>query len=385
MDNGIVIIFIALLVVLAPFISTITRIPIVVVEMLLGAFGAYIGILGDFETFDTIAHIGFLYLMFLAGMEVRIKKFNVSKSSLLKRTIVYFVMLYSISIIVTLYFKLSPIYAITFPVFSLGILMTLVKEYGKEQPWLELALNIGILGELLSIIAITVLSGSLEGGFNIEFFTKIIGLVIFLGSFILIFKIVKILFWWYPELKVILMPYHDNKDTDIRLSMALMFCLIGIMITIGIEEVLGAFLAGLFVATFFRHKPELPAKLSSFGFGLLVPIFFIHTGSTLPLEVFMDKDVVLFAIFISLTMISIRLLSSMTAYSTYFGIKNTILFSLSDSVPLTFLVAIATLAKKAGAISNNEYYSFVVASMINAVFLLLAIKILYQLFFKKAK
>ncbi|MFV0480549.1 MAG: cation:proton antiporter [Campylobacteraceae bacterium] len=385
MEIGVVIIFIAFLVIVAPFISTLTRIPIVVVEMLLGAFGAYLGILGNFEIFKIVSQIGFLYLMFLAGMEVNLREFKMGKSSLLKRAIIYFVMLYTLAIVVTLYFNLSAVYIVTFPIFSLGILMALVKEYGKNEPWLGLALNIGIVGELISILAIAILSGSLESGFSVGFFINMLGLFIFLAIFVLVFKFAKVLFWWFPELRVMLMPYHDNKDTDIRLSMALMFSLVGLMMVLNVDKVLGAFLAGLFIRSFFKHKTDLPEKLSSFGFGFLVPIFFIYVGSTLPLSVFLDKDILLFALFISGTLFIIRLISSMTAYLTYFGFRNTLLFSLSDSMPLTFLVAIATLAYNAGAISNNEYYSFVVASMINAVLFMIVIKILYQLFFKKNK
>jgi Kef-type K+ transport system membrane component KefB len=72
----------------------------------------------------------------------------------------------------------------------------------------------------------------------------------------------------------------------------------------------------------------------------------------------------------------------MTSYLGYFGFKNTVLFSLSNSIPLTFLVAIATLAREAKAISDTEYYAIVVASMIGAVTLLIVIKILRQYLFK---
>lgn len=383
MSNIIVIITLSLLVLLSPFLSRVIRIPVVVVEILLGSIAGYFGLLVENELFKIIAKVGFLYLMFLAGMEVNFKEFGFAKSSLLRRTIIYFLLLYGCSLFLFLYLDLSSVYLVAFPIFSLGMLMALVKEYGKNEPWLALALNIGIIGELISIMALTILSGGLEYGYNREFAFTLAGLFGFLIGFVLFFKGIRILFWWYPGLKTLIMPHEDGKDQDVRFSMALMFIMIAVMLYLKIDVVLGAFLAGMFITTYFKHKTELPEKLSSFGFGFLVPIFFIHVGSTLSLDAFADSDIILTALFIAGAMISIRLISSLIAYSGYLGIKNTLLFSLSDSMPLTFLVAIATLGYEANAITHDEYYSFIVASMGNGIVLMIAIKIIYTIFYPK--
>ncbi len=81
--------------------------------------------------------------------------------------------------------------------------MALVKEYGKNQPWLALALNIGIIGELVSIMALTILSGGLEYGYNREFVFTLGGLFAFMIGFVAFFKGIRILFWWYPGLKTL--------------------------------------------------------------------------------------------------------------------------------------------------------------------------------------
>lgn len=381
MSNSIVIITLSLLVMFSPFLSRVTKIPVVVVEILLGSVAAYFGLLIENELFTIIAKVGFLYLMFLAGMEVNLKEFGFAKSSLLRRTVIYFVMLYGSSLALFFYFHLSPVYLVTFPIFSLGMLMALVKEYGKQQPWLALALNIGIVGELVSIMSLTILSGGLEYGYNREFAFILGGLFAFMIAFVAVFKGIRILFWWYPSLKTLIMPHEDGKDQDVRFSMALMFMMIAVVLYLKIDVVLGAFLAGVFIATYFKHKTELPHKLSSFGFGFLVPIFFIHVGSTLALDAFGDTKILTLAFLIASGIIGIRLVSSFVAYSGYLGVKNTILFSLSDSMPLTFMVAIATLGYAAKAISHDEYNAFIVASMGSGIFLMILIKVIYGLFY----
>ncbi len=383
MDSTLIInvVTLSLLVMFSPFLSRVSKIPIVVVEILLGSLAAYFSFLIETELFKIIAKVGFLYLMFLAGMEVNLKEFGFSKSSLLRRTVIYFLMLYAGALAFFLYFDLSVVYLVAFPIFSLGMLLVLVKEYGKNEPWLALALSIGIVGELVSIMALTILSGGLEYGYNREFAFTLAGLFAFMMGFVLFFKAIRILFWWYPALKTLIMPHDDAKHMDIRFSMGLMFLMVAVMLYLKIDVVLGAFLAGVFIATYFKHKTELPEKLSSFGFGFLVPIFFIHVGSTVKLEAFSDPKILMIALFIASGIIGIRLVSSFVAYSSYLGWKNTILFSLSDSMPLTFTVAIATLGYNAHVISHDEYYAFIVASMGSGVFLMILIKILYSFFY----
>ncbi len=382
MDSGIVnIITLSLLLMFSPFLSRVSKIPVVVIEILLGSLAAYFGFLVETELFKIIAKVGFLYLMFLAGMEINLKEFSCSKSYLLRRTVIYFVMLYAGALAFFLYFDLSVVYLVALPIFSLGMLIVLIKEYGKNEPWLALALSIGIVGELVSIIALTILSGGLEYGYNREFTYTLGSLFSFMMGFVLFFKGIRILFWWYPTLKTLIMPLDDTKHRDIRFSMGLMFLMVAVMLYLKIDVVLGAFLAGVFITTYFKHKTELPEKLSSFGFGFLVPIFFIHVGSTVTLEAFRNPKILMIALFIASAIIGIRLISSFVAYGSYLGWKNTILFSLSDSMPLTFTVAIATLGYNAHAITHDEYYAFIVASMGSGIFLMILIKILYIFFY----
>ena len=78
---------VSFLIFLAPLINSLTKIPIVVVEMLLGAFVANIGINIENEMMKDVAHIGFLFLMFLAGIEVDIKTFRTLGKNFLKKMI----------------------------------------------------------------------------------------------------------------------------------------------------------------------------------------------------------------------------------------------------------------------------------------------------------
>ncbi|NWF66507.1 MAG: cation:proton antiporter [Campylobacterales bacterium] len=379
MENFILILTIAIIIMFSPMVSKITNIPVVVVEISFGMLAGFFGFLYADPTLKIIAKFGFLYLMFLAGLEINLKLVKTIKKNLSFNVTLYFVMLYFIAFLICMIFKLNFVYLVALPIFSLGMLMMLIKEYGKNELWLNLALSIGVVGEIVSILALTILSGWLEFGFGLGFYKSILTIFIVLFIGILMLKLFQIIFWWFPEAKKYIIPDIDRLDQDIRFSISLFFILVAVMMYIKIDLVLGAFLAGLFLKLYFHQKEELIEKLSSFGFGFFAPIFFIYTGSTVKIDV-LDLEILKHAMLIILAIISIRLISSFVAFYKYLKTKQTILFALSDSMPLTFIVAIAMLAYNNNIISEKEYFSFIIASMIDGLFLMIFIRRLYGWF-----
>lgn len=367
---------VALLILLAPIFSRILKIPVAVVEILLGVIAVWIGYLhADNDVFQTIAKIGFFYLMFLAGLEINVKQFKGLDSKFIKNTIIYFISLYGISFGLYLIFDLSPIYIVAIPIVSLGMIVILTNEYNKEEhQWLQWLFIIGAIGELISIASLVILDSAMLHGFDVEFYKNIFILMfIFVVAFYL-FRFFGFVLWWFPELRRIIMPENDRMSQDIRVSIALFFVLIGVMQYHGIDMVLGAFISGVFIANFFKHKETLPETLNKVGFGFLVPLFFIYVGTTLDLEVVMKLEIIFQSLWIVVAMVGVRIISAFIAYYKFLGTKDTMLFAFGYSMPLTFLVAIATIAIQTDAISLHDYYAFVLAAMIEAVFIMIIIQ-----------
>ncbi|QKF66361.1 sodium:proton exchanger family protein [Arcobacter venerupis] len=381
MEKFFLIITVCTIIMISPGVSKLSRTPVVVVEIFLGLFAGYFGLLYDDEILKLVAKFGFVYLMFLAGLEINLKLVKIIKATLAINVIMYFIFLYSIAGIVCWLFNLGITYFVALPIFSLGMIMMLIKEYGKDEPWLNLALSIGVVGEVISILALTLFSGWIENGFNIQFFLSILTIFSVIAISILGLRIFYLLFWWFPELKNFLIPdsQEDRYNQDIRFSISSLLILVAIMLVLKIDVVLGAFTAGLFFKMFFNQKHELLEKIESFGFGFFVPIFFIYTGSTVKLEM-ITLDILEHAIFIMFSIIMIRLISSYLSFYKYLKFKQTTLFALSDSMPLTFMVAIAMLSLNYGLITQSEYFSFIIASMIDGLFLMIFIRKLYKIF-----
>lgn len=374
-----------LLVVFSPLLSRFCKVPSPVVEILLGSFAVWVGFLSnDNLVFKDLAKIGFFYLMFLAGLEIDIQRFLDYKDRFLKKSLLYFLCLYGLSFTLYFLFNLSPVYIVAIPIVSLGMIMALIHQHGRQHKWLELSLIIGVIGEILSIGALVIFEGIMVHGFSVHFLKSLAFLILVLIFSYFLFRGVKLLFWWYPQLQDIIMPRNDSTHQSLRLSMAFFFILIAVMQWLEIDMVLGAFIAGIFISNFFTHIEELPHNLSSYGFGFLVPIFFIYVGTTLNLNLVFTSHILIHACWIMLAMVLSRLISSFIAYFSYLGFRDTILFSLGDSMPLTFVVAIATIAVKNNSINNDEYAAFIVAALMEGMIIMTLIQLLMHFFHKKS-
>jgi Kef-type K+ transport system membrane component KefB len=374
-DVVVLITSLALIIIFSPFLAKVLRLPTTPIEIILGALFGYFGWIYHNELFETVAEIGFIYLMFIAGTEVNIKKVIKTPLSIMKKIALYLGLLYLISFSFTIYFELGKIFAVLLPLISVGLVASLMKEYGKTS-WLELSMTAGSIGEVVSISVLTLASAGLEYGLSLHFFQTIVALVLFTLFIFLLFRALQLLFWWFPEVSTVLMPHEDNKEQDIRLSLAILFLLIGVMLALNLELAFGAFIAGIFIPTFFEHKQELPEKLAGYGFGFLIPLFFINIGSAFHFEAFAIQGLLALALEITLIMITMRVVSSLV-FKNEVGLRNSVLMGLSHAMPLTLLIAIATLAFHANSIDELHYYAFILAALFEVLIVMILIKFIH--------
>jgi Kef-type K+ transport system membrane component KefB len=376
----ILIITLSIILLISPFISTALKLPISMVEILLGSIASALGLLYENELFKLLAEVGFLYLMLLAGMEVNLKELLKLDRKLVQKGLVFLFFLYLFSLISVGIFGFSKIFIAILPLISIGLILSIQQEIGK-QPWLDLAIKIGVIGELLSILVLTLLSGYFEFGFNKELLINIGILFGFLIILSIGFLLFRTLLWWYPKLKHYLMPVADKYHQDVRIAISLFFIMIAVMMVLHLDVVLGAFVVGVFLTTFFDHKHNLEHKLSPFGFGFLITIFFVHVGSTIDLKA-MSLSLLSDAFFITVLMIGLRIISALV-FIKDLGVKNTTLFGLSLSMPLTLLIATATLAYHNHTIDSYWYTVLVTTAVLEVIVVMLGVKFINKLQFQK--
>ena len=375
-----IIISISLIIFASPLISKFFRIPTVPIEMVLGSLAVYFSFMSSHPIFELVAEVGFLYLMFLAGLEVDLKKLVNISLSVLKRSLLYLLVIYTLAVAGTVYFELGKIFIVILPLISIGLIASLKKEYGNKD-WIKLSITVGLIGEIISIVVLTTASAALEFGIVWEFYKTIILFALFMVFMLIVYKLFHNLIWWFPEIKTYLMPKVDNQEQDIRLSMAIFFLMIAFMIYLKLEVAFGAFLAGTFIITFFEHNKELPKKLEHFGFGWLVPIFFVSVGASFNIESLYDIELVKTSVLIAFCMITLRVFAAFM-FVKDLGHQKALLIGLSHSMPLTLLIAVATLAYHNYSITQFYYFSFILASILQVITVMIAIRVLNHVFVK---
>lgn len=359
----------------SPFVAKGLRLPVPSVEIILGSIVAYFNLIGNNQYFNLIAEVGFLYLMFLAGMEVDLKQITNSPKAVMRKSMLFLLFIVIFSIIFGFIFNLNGIVIISMPLISIGLLATLSKTYGKEESWVRLAFIAGVLGEVVSIAALTIFDAASTTGFNFTLIVKIAYLLLFIIVIYGLYNALHLLFWWLPELKGILVPKIDTSSQDIRLSMALFFILIAVMLALELELALGAFIAGIAISAFFHHEKKLEDKMSSLGFGFLIPLFFIHVGASFDLKALMVEGVVSGGLLITILMLISRLFAAIVLKGIT-GSRDALLVALSLSMPLTLLIAVATIGHEANLLDTLTYYQLILASIFEILISMTAIKIL---------
>jgi Kef-type K+ transport system membrane component KefB len=373
--NAEFILLISLIILISPFISNFFRLPISAGEIILGAIFGFLGLVYENDIFDLLAETGFLYLMLLAGMEINLKEmFNLRKEIFLY-AILFLILIYLFSGLVVYFFGYSQFFIVIFPLVSIGLIVSLQQEIGKKD-WLLLSMQIGVIAEVVSIIVLTILSGYFEFGISEKFFITLGSLITVLIGLTLLFFLIRTIFWWFPDIKFYLMPGIDKYHQDVRIAISLFFIVIILFHYIGIDAVLGAFVVGVFLKTFFEHNKTLEHKLAPFGFGFLITIFFVHVGASLDIKL-LSLKMIFDSLVIVNFMILIRIISSIVFYKILRF--KTILFGISLSMPLTLMIAIASLAYKHHTISNYWYNVLIVAAVLEVIIVMISVKILNRL------
>ena len=252
------IITISLIIAFSPFIAKLIRIPTTPVEIILGSLAAYFHLISSHvPVFEMVAEFGFLYLMFIAGTEVNIKDIIHTDKRILRKGVLYLLLLYLLSFVFAKYLGFSDVFILIMPLISVGLIATLAKEFGNDMPWIQLSFIIGSIGEVMSIVLLTVAAAVIEFGVGFELAQTMLYFTLFMLAVLFLYRVLRILFWWYPEIGTHLMPHLDNKEQDIRLSIALLFIFISIMLILDLELAFGAFVAGITITNFFKHKEDL--------------------------------------------------------------------------------------------------------------------------------
>lgn len=267
------------------------RIPIVVGEILVGVVVGKSGfnIIHNSQWLQFLQFFGLAYLMFVSGLELDFNTLRFSKPKgltglravLTNAPVFGFIscaLTFGLSIVLSIWlhqhhFIRSPfLVALIITTTSLTVVVPVLKEYELLQnDFGQLVMAAAMFADFVTMLLISVAAALFQGGLSPKVFLV----------FVLIFVLLLLyrVFRRFSKYKALNNLAHGTAQLGIRASMALMIVFIVLSQTMGVQVILGTFLAGVLVGLVNEQgKSDIFNKLDAIGFGFLIPIFFIMIG-----------------------------------------------------------------------------------------------------------
>jgi len=380
MENSLIsIILIALGILFVPFLSRLLMIPVAVGEILYGIVigKSVLNLVEPSQWLDFLASFSFLLLMFVAGLEVKLKE--IARLSLKTKLVLILIPLLIFSLSFTLGSKLSlpAVVSIAIGVVSVGIVVSVLREKSiLSTSFGKTVFLTGIVGEVVSITVLTLFTLYTEFHFGFEFWIGILKLVIYLVIARVVLLFLKSFVWWYPNR---FKSFFEKNPSEIgvRISLAVMFMLSVAASAIHIEPIIGAFIAGMIFATVFEDTESIEEKLSGVSFGFLIPIFFIYVGINFKMPELSLHTLSLLGILV-LASFSAKVIPSLILMFERLSFRKAVAGGFLLSAPLTLVIVTAELGKELGVIDEHLESILILLSIVTGILAPTIFNLLYK-------
>ncbi len=273
----------------APLILNKLKIPhiigLIVAGTVIGPYG--FNVLAADSSFAVFGQVGLLYLMFLAGLEIDMYHLRLN----LKRGLVFGLLTLLFPLVLGV---LSSVYILKLDWLTSMLLGSMYASHTllsypvaarlgiTKSP----AVVIAIVGTIIAVLgALLVLAGTVSTARSGSF--DLVGLLLLFGKLILW---AVALLYFFPRMTRAFFKRHSDKVTQYVFVLALVFLAAGTAQMIGLEPVLGAFLAGLLLNRFVPVGSPLMSSIEFVGNALFIPYFLISVGMMINVEVLTDVN-----------------------------------------------------------------------------------------------
>jgi Kef-type K+ transport system membrane component KefB len=368
--------------------ARLSKIPNPVLELVLGFLIAR-PLINNFSVesiriLEFLALTGFIFLMFLTGLEIDVNKIldsmslkrmslpRFKKNPFLMGILVFFITI-SISLIFT--FTISELvdiqnvwyFSLIMVTSSVGIILPVLKsreeintEYG------QMIISAAAIADIISIILFTFSAFIIKNGFKTEILLII---VLFILSYIFYrigLRLKDIKFFK----KVTYQLAH--ADLQIRIRGTIFLILIFIVSSQFIDKeaiLLGAFLAGLLLSVFlYRTRSLLLIKLDGMGYGFFIPIFFIMVGAQFNASDLKELDNSLIP-FLGLLLAALYLVKIIPSFIWFkFGIRKVVAGGILMASRLSLIIAASKIGLDLGIITPGINSCFILMAVITCLF-----------------
>ncbi len=361
----------------------ITKIPAVIVEIIMGVIiGPYVlDILEDVPYLRFLSKTGFLFLIFLAGLEIdvkkiitslprsRIKMVDIISNSLLLAITIYFgslILSLPFAWLVSQFMEVDIVFfTLLLPTVALSITVPILKAEGElTRKFGQVMLMEGAIATVMSIILISVYAGVLKNGFQVELLLFTVIFVAFLIVYIVGRRLIKI-----RTFQALLYTLeHAASQIRIRGTIALLLLFVIIAHWINSELVMGAFFAGLWLSLFVsKERSALMFKLDGMGYGFFIPIFFIMVGANLDLSALKQfQSSIPFILTLTAGFFITQIIPAMIMVKI-FGWKKAMAGGVLLSARMGLAIAFAQIGLSLGVISSADNAGIVTSAILTSL------------------
>src|SRR3954447_14607166 len=260
------------------------RVPSVVIEIVLGILvgPAVLGWVHVDDPVQVFATIGLAYLLFLAGLEIDFERL---RGRVLRLALLGFAVSLVLAIVVGMLLNAGglasqPLFvAIVLSATSLGVLVPVLKDADEiGSTFGQLVIAAGTIADFATVILLSLFFSRESGSTASK--------VILLGGLFVVAVLVALLIAGVEHSRRLGEVLRRLQDTTaqirIRAAFVLLIGLVALATELGLEVILGAFIAGAIISLVDRDRamthPDFRRKLEAAGFGIFIPIFFVTTG-----------------------------------------------------------------------------------------------------------
>ena len=348
------------------------KLPSVVLEILAGIVigPSVLGIVEVDDSISVIALLGLAFLLFLAGLEI---EFDKLRGQVLRMTAIGFAASFAIAVLVALILKASGLIetplliAIILCATSLGVLIPVLKDAGEiSSTFGQLIVAAGTIADFGAVILLSIFFSG-EGGVGAT--------LLLIGSLVLLAIVVFVAVKTAERSSLLRLDLLRLQDTTaqirVRGAVVLLVGFAAIADSLGLESILGAFMAGAILSLLDKDEamthPEFRRKLEAVGFGIFIPVFFVTSGVNYDLDALTSSasNVLMVPIFL-LALVAARGLPAL-AYRKLLDARHTMIAGLMQATSLPFIVAAVAIGEDLDLIDAAEGAALIGAGLLSVL------------------
>ena len=321
---------------------------LIVAGMILGPQG--FGIIEANDTLNFIGSIGLIFLMFLAGSEIRTESFSNLKHNvglfIVLNSVLPFLTGFGISILLGDSLESATLLGIVFISSSVSLIIPLLQSSNLiETPMGNLILSGTVIEDVIGLLllAIALQQSSSLSSIPLVVFIAIVAIIIFVLR-----TYIPQIESWYEEKHV----SDDLFESKLRFMLVLLFSTVFIFELIGLHAITAGFIVGMLLSKSINKK-KMKEKVKTISYGIFVPTFFLLIGTRTDLSVINDTSAIIFIILIIVGQVASKFVSGFIVGKLLkFSDEQSTFVGLSTVPQLSTTLAIAYAA---GDLLNPHY------------------------------